>query len=86
MATHSRFTIDADIAPQFTACYLRLAGDECAFIEAHTAHALPRLLEALEQHDGGLAGNAGPEDEVGKGGTGPQGPLYAFPAASEPLH
>jgi glyoxylase-like metal-dependent hydrolase (beta-lactamase superfamily II) len=50
VTTHSRFTIDADIAPQFTACYLRLAGDECAFIEAHTAHALPRLLAALEQH------------------------------------
>jgi glyoxylase-like metal-dependent hydrolase (beta-lactamase superfamily II) len=47
---HSRFTIDADITPRFTACYLRLAGDECAFIEAHTAHALPRLLGALELH------------------------------------
>ncbi len=50
MPTHSRFTIDADITPGFTACYLRLAGDECAFIEAHTAHAVPRLLAALEQH------------------------------------
>ncbi|MDF2692589.1 MAG: Beta-lactamase related protein [Labilithrix sp.] len=36
--------------PRFTACYLRLAGDECAFIEAHTAHAVPRLLAALEEH------------------------------------
>ncbi|WP_437573869.1 hypothetical protein [Sorangium sp. So ce887] len=36
--------------------------------------------------DGGLAGNAGPEDEVGKGKSGPQGPLVAFPAASEPIH
>ncbi|MDC0681533.1 hypothetical protein [Sorangium atrum] len=35
---------------------------------------------------GGLAGNAGPEDEVGKGENGPQGPLVAFPAASEPIH
>jgi glyoxylase-like metal-dependent hydrolase (beta-lactamase superfamily II) len=46
--SHERFTIDADVVPQFTACYLRVAGDECAFIEAHTAHALPRLLAALE--------------------------------------
>ena len=30
-----------------TACYLRLAGAECAFIEANTTHALPRLLHAL---------------------------------------
>ncbi|WP_437792865.1 hypothetical protein [Sorangium sp. So ce693] len=36
--------------------------------------------------DGGLAGNAGPEDEVGKGERGPHGQLVAFPAASEPLH
>jgi glyoxylase-like metal-dependent hydrolase (beta-lactamase superfamily II) len=47
MVEHARFTIDADILPEFTACYLRTAGDECAFIEAHTAHALPRLLRAL---------------------------------------
>lgn len=48
MSRHARFTIDADVVPRFTACYLRVAGDECAFIEAHTAHALPRLLAALE--------------------------------------
>jgi glyoxylase-like metal-dependent hydrolase (beta-lactamase superfamily II) len=47
MSTHARFTIDADVTPRFTACYLRVAGDECAFIEAHTVHALPRLLGAL---------------------------------------
>jgi glyoxylase-like metal-dependent hydrolase (beta-lactamase superfamily II) len=47
MTRHARFTIDADVTPKFTACYLRTAGDECAFIEAHTAHALPRLLAAL---------------------------------------
>jgi glyoxylase-like metal-dependent hydrolase (beta-lactamase superfamily II) len=47
---HERFTIDADITPRFTACYLRVAGDECAFIEAHTQHALPRLLSALSEH------------------------------------
>ena len=47
MTRHARVTIDADVTPRFTACYLRLAGDECAFIEAHTAHALPRLMAAL---------------------------------------
>jgi hypothetical protein len=44
---HARFTVDADVTPRFTACYLRVAGNECAFIEAHTAHALPRLLKSL---------------------------------------
>ncbi|WP_394850033.1 MBL fold metallo-hydrolase [Pendulispora brunnea] len=47
MTKHERITVDSDITPQFTACYLRIAGDECAFIEAHTAHALPKLLAAL---------------------------------------
>jgi glyoxylase-like metal-dependent hydrolase (beta-lactamase superfamily II) len=47
---HRRVTIDSDVTPQFTACYLRLAGDECAFIEAHTSHARPRLLAALAEH------------------------------------
>ncbi|WP_437917454.1 hypothetical protein WME73_33655 [Sorangium sp. So ce302] len=36
--------------------------------------------------DGGFAGNAGTEDEVGKGERGPQGQLVAFPAAGEPIH
>ncbi len=48
MPSQARFTIDADVTPEFTACYLRTAGDECAFIEAHTSHALPKLLAALE--------------------------------------
>ena len=48
MPSHARFTIDADVTPEFTACYLRTAGDECAFIEAHTSLALPKLLTALE--------------------------------------
>ena len=47
MATHARFTIDCDVLPRFTAAYLRVAGEECAFIEAHTAHALPKLLAEL---------------------------------------
>jgi len=46
-ASHARFTVDCDVVPRFTAAYLRTAGEECAFIEAHTAHALPRLLGAL---------------------------------------
>lgn len=46
---HTRYTIDCDVLPRFTAAYLRVAGDECAFIEAHTAHALPRLLAELER-------------------------------------
>jgi glyoxylase-like metal-dependent hydrolase (beta-lactamase superfamily II) len=50
MPRHERFTIDVDVTPRFTACYLRVAGDECAFIEAHTAHATPRLLAALGAH------------------------------------
>jgi glyoxylase-like metal-dependent hydrolase (beta-lactamase superfamily II) len=44
---HTRITIDSDVRPRFTATYLRVAGDECAFIEAHTSHATPRMLEAL---------------------------------------
>jgi len=48
MTTHARHTIDSDVLPEFTACYLRIAGDECAFVEAHTSHALPRLLDALK--------------------------------------
>jgi glyoxylase-like metal-dependent hydrolase (beta-lactamase superfamily II) len=47
MTTHARHTIDCDVVPRFTAAYLRTAGDECAFIEAHTAHAVPRLLAEL---------------------------------------
>ena len=50
MTLHTRHTIDCDVTPQTTAAYLRIAGDECAFIEAHTAHALPRLLGALAEH------------------------------------
>ena len=48
--SHQRVTIDCDVLPRFTAAYLRLAGDECAFIETHTAHAVPRLLSALAAH------------------------------------
>ena len=48
----ARFTIDADVTPRFTACYLRVANGECAFIEAHTTLALPRLLAELALRGG----------------------------------
>ncbi|MSP25587.1 MAG: MBL fold metallo-hydrolase [Myxococcales bacterium] len=47
LAAHARYTIDCDVLPRFTAAYLRVADGECAFIETHTAHALPRLLGEL---------------------------------------
>jgi glyoxylase-like metal-dependent hydrolase (beta-lactamase superfamily II) len=48
--THTRTTIDCDArTAQFTAAYLRVAGDECAFIETETSHARPKLLGALAQ-------------------------------------
>lgn len=50
-AKHACFTLDADPAnPEFVASYLRVAGEECAFIETNTAHSLPILLGALESH------------------------------------
>ena len=49
MTADASYTIDCDPStPRFTAAYLRVAGDECAFIETHTSHALPRLLAALD--------------------------------------
>jgi glyoxylase-like metal-dependent hydrolase (beta-lactamase superfamily II) len=47
MPAHARHTIDCDVLPRFSAAYLRVAGDECAFVETHTTHAQPRLLAAL---------------------------------------
>jgi glyoxylase-like metal-dependent hydrolase (beta-lactamase superfamily II) len=47
MTEHSRITVDCDVTDHFTAAYLRLAGSECAFIEAHTSHAVPKLLAAV---------------------------------------
>lgn len=49
--SHQRLTIDCDVLPRFTAAYLRLAKEECAFIETHTGHALPRLLAGLAAND-----------------------------------
>ncbi|HEY8087362.1 MAG TPA: MBL fold metallo-hydrolase [Polyangiaceae bacterium] len=50
MTAHARYTIDCDILPRFSAAYLRTAGDECAFVETHTSHAVPKLLAALDAH------------------------------------
>jgi glyoxylase-like metal-dependent hydrolase (beta-lactamase superfamily II) len=48
------YTLDCDPAhPGFVASFLRIAGDECAFIETNTSHSVPILLAALEDH--GLA-------------------------------
>lgn len=45
---HSRTTIDCDAhTAEFTAAYLRVGGEECAFIETETSHARPKLLAAL---------------------------------------
>jgi glyoxylase-like metal-dependent hydrolase (beta-lactamase superfamily II) len=50
-------TIDCDyVMPQLAAAYLRIEGQQAAFIEANTTVALPRLLAALRE-----AGRA-PED------------------------
>lgn len=43
-------TIDCDyVGPEVACAYLRVEADECAFVEANTSHATPRLLEALAQ-------------------------------------
>ncbi len=43
-----RFTIDCEPRQAgYVAAYLRVAGDECAFVECYTEHALPHLLAAL---------------------------------------
>ncbi len=50
-------TIDCDYTgPEFACAFLRVEGDECAFVETNTSHATPRLLDALAR-----AGRA-PED------------------------
>src|SRR5690606_24875289 len=43
-------TIDSGyVRPGFAACYLRIQGDEAAFVETNTSHAVPRLLDALRE-------------------------------------
>lgn len=43
-------TIDCDyLGPEIACAYLRVSGDECAFVETNTAFAVPRLLAALAE-------------------------------------
>jgi len=50
MVTPRLVTIDCDyLGPAIAAAYLRIQGDEAAFIETNTNHAIPKLLAALEQ-------------------------------------
>lgn len=50
-------TLDCDyLGPKFAAAYLRVSGDEAAFVETNTTHAVPILLAALEAE--GLAREA----------------------------
>ncbi len=46
----SPLTIDCDyLEPQFAAAYLLVEGDEAAFVETNTAHAVPKLLDVLQK-------------------------------------
>jgi glyoxylase-like metal-dependent hydrolase (beta-lactamase superfamily II) len=50
MATPRLVTIDCDyLGPGIAAAYLRIQGDEVAFVETNTNHAVPLLLAALER-------------------------------------
>jgi glyoxylase-like metal-dependent hydrolase (beta-lactamase superfamily II) len=50
MTTPRLVTIDCDyLGPGIAAAYLRIQGDEVAFVETNTSHAVPKLLAALEQ-------------------------------------
>lgn len=50
MSDSRLITIDAEyVMPGFASCYLRVEGDEAAFIETNTSHAVPRLLAALDE-------------------------------------
>ena len=42
-------TIDCEyLNPKFAAAYLLISGREAAFIETNTAHAVPKMLQALK--------------------------------------
>ncbi len=48
MSSPRLLTIDCDyLHPAVAAAYLRVQGDEAAFVETNTAHAVPKLLAAL---------------------------------------
>lgn len=52
MSTPRLVTIDCDyLGPGIAAAYLRIQGDEAAFIETNTNHAVPKLLAALEREN-----------------------------------
>ena len=45
-------TIDCEyLNPKFAAAYLLISGREAAFIETNTAHAVPKMLQALKNHE-----------------------------------
>ncbi|MRG90815.1 MBL fold metallo-hydrolase [Polyangium spumosum] len=57
MSSSRLVTIDCDyLGPGVAAAYLRVEGDEAAFVETNTTHAVPRLLAALARE--GLAPEA----------------------------
>lgn len=50
MPTSTLVTIDSDyVKPRLAACYLRVEGDEAAFVETNTTWAVPKLLAALKE-------------------------------------
>lgn len=50
MSNHEHITIDCGyLRPRLAAAYLRVAGDEAAFVETNTSRATPVLLDALAQ-------------------------------------
>src|SRR5207249_2808378 len=50
-ATETAFTVDCHyIEPGKAAAYLLVEGDRAAFIDNNTTHAVPLLLQALEDH------------------------------------
>jgi glyoxylase-like metal-dependent hydrolase (beta-lactamase superfamily II) len=52
MTTQRLVTIDCDyLGPGIAAAYLRIQGDEVAFVETNTNHAVPKLLAALEREN-----------------------------------
>jgi glyoxylase-like metal-dependent hydrolase (beta-lactamase superfamily II) len=93
---HTRITVDCDArTPQFTAAYLRVAGDECAFIETETSHARPKLLAALAESGHTaldvryiVVTHAHLDHAAGAGGllaAGPRATLLAHPRAAKHL-
>lgn len=52
MTTPRLVTIDCDyLGPGIAAAYLRIQGDEVAFVETNTNHAVPKLLAALDREN-----------------------------------